>query len=214
MKRVLFYLTRYPGIGGIENVTSHIVGGLQARYDCTILSHLHQDMPCNFPIVHFPEEAYDTPANREFFDKFLSEGNFDVVVYQDSYAPTELLVTDGCQKHKVTLLVFEHNSPLFIENKRALDPWYASVKSLMRRALHPLLMRRERQRKRLLLDAAERYVLLSREFIKDFARMVGVSANHPKLMAIHNPISTPPPCASIYQQIKQLQGIALCRKVG
>ena len=39
--RILFYLTRYPGIGGIENVTSIIISQLQKNHDISIISHAH-----------------------------------------------------------------------------------------------------------------------------------------------------------------------------
>lgn len=40
---ILFYLTRYPGIGGIENVTKIITSNLQSKYGhkVVIISHHH-----------------------------------------------------------------------------------------------------------------------------------------------------------------------------
>lgn len=191
MKHLLFYLTRYPGVGGIENVTSMIIAGFSKEYRCSVVSHLSDDSLDNTPqdidLLKLPEESFDSTTNRAFLIDLLSGGKFDIVIYQDSYAPTERMVTDCCRQANVPLIVAEHNSPLFVENKRTLEPWYASVKSLMRRVIHSLLMHKERARKRLLLDAATRYVLLSREFFKEFARIAGVNANHPKLLAINNP---------------------------
>lgn len=39
---ILFYMTRYPGWGGIENVTSLIVSELSKTENVFILSHLQQ----------------------------------------------------------------------------------------------------------------------------------------------------------------------------
>lgn len=42
---ILFYMTRYPGWGGIENVTSLIVSELSKTENVFILSHLQQNRP-------------------------------------------------------------------------------------------------------------------------------------------------------------------------
>ncbi|MCM1309656.1 MAG: glycosyltransferase [Bacteroides sp.] len=196
MKRLLFYLTRYPGVGGIERVTSLIVSGLSADYDCTVVSHLSDftlgKVPEGIRHIQLPEAAYDSPTNREFLNQLLGNNQFDLVIYQDSYAPSERMLTDCCRLAGVPLVVCEHNSPLFVENKRFLEPWYASPRSVMRRVLHPWLMNRERKRKRLLLDSCSKYVLLSERFIPDFARIAGIEPKHHKLTAINNPILPPP----------------------
>ena len=141
--RILFYLTRYPGIGGIENVTSLVVSELtkDAAYEVDVVSHMQQ-AGAVIPdfggrIFHMPNpKVWRARENYVFVEKLVREGNYDVVVYQDSYAPTEDIVCLLSQKYHIPLLVFEHSSPLFVSKKRSLLPW-TSMKGLARRVLHP-----------------------------------------------------------------------------
>lgn len=43
-RKNLFYLIRFPGVGGIENVTAMVLSKLAVEYDCTIVSHLWREL--------------------------------------------------------------------------------------------------------------------------------------------------------------------------
>lgn len=51
--KILFYLTRFPGVGGIENVTVMVLSKLAVEYDCTIVSHLWREL-----IEYVSEQRY------------------------------------------------------------------------------------------------------------------------------------------------------------
>lgn len=107
----------------------------------------------------------------------------------DSYAPTEKIVCEVAVKYQVRLLVFEHNSPLFIYNKRDLDP-ITTPKGLIRHLLHPYLLHQEVKRKRYLLNHSKRYILLSKTFIPDFCKLISVDENDERITYINNPITS------------------------
>ena len=191
--RILFYLTRYPGIGGIENVTSLIVSELtkDAAYEVDVVSHLQQAgaVVPDFGgrIFHMPNpKEWRARENYAFAEKLVREGNYDVIVYQDSYAPTEDIVCSLSQKYHIPLLVFEHSSPLFVSKKRDLLP-LTSLKGLARRILHPWLLKKDIRRKRKLLGHAVKYVQLSERSVTEFCRLVGY-ANEGKVTFINNPL--------------------------
>lgn len=192
---MLFYMTRYPGVGGIENVTSLIVNKvISIGEDVAILSHSQQDgvvSPMTGVMLYaMPDESkYFTSANYEFADKVIAEGLFDAIIYQDSYAPTERIVCEMAQKHNIPLYVFEHNSPLFVYNKRDLEP-ITTVKGFLRRMLHVYLLQKEVKRKRYLLEHCKRYVLLSSLFIPELTRLTRVDVNDERITFINNPIIT------------------------
>lgn len=196
--KLLFYLSRFPAVGGIESVTTTIIRRLKEfGWDIEIISHVHADInnPLDDIILHHtPIADYSCGEyNFNFVENIVKNGGFDAIIYQDSYAPTEKIVTSISEKYNVPLFVFEHNSPLFVKNKRDLEPWYRSFKSFLRRPLHPYLLYRDRKRKKLLLRYASKYVLLSKQFISDFREVVGAKTfdrYQEKITYINNPIQS------------------------
>lgn len=188
---ILFYMTRYPGIGGIEKVTSIIAVALLENHSVAVLSHLHQNscsVPTGVTLYYMPDSGHwNSVENIQYGNELMSSNNFDVIVYQDSYAPTEKIVCSMASNHRVPLIVFEHNSPLFVKKKRTLEP-IISPTGLMRRILYPYLLWKEICRKRYLLSYSSKYILLSRGFIPEFCKLIGEREDNPKVSFIHNPI--------------------------
>ena len=187
---ILFYLTRYPGVGGIENVTNLIATKLLEKNQVSILSHVQQkDVDSLYGVsTYFMPDAkrWDAPSNLKFADSLFATHKFDAIIYQDSYASTEQIVCSLAERYNVSLFVFEHNSPLFIYNKRNLEP-ITTIKGLMRRILHPYLLYKDVKRKRYLLKHSKKYILLSDKFIPEFCRLVGVNKNDSRITYINNP---------------------------
>ena len=192
MNKILFYLSYYSDYGGIERVTTIITSALNKRgYDISILTHKYKDLKValnGVTIYQMPNDTvWECSENYQYAEEVVSKNNFDTIVYQDSYAPNENIVCHIAKKFNIKLLVFEHNSPLYIYNKRGLDP-ITTVKGFLRRALHPYLLYKEIQRKRKLYDACEKYILLSKYNIDEFASLTKVSDTS-KLDYINNPLS-------------------------
>ena len=191
MMKLLFVLTRYPGIGGIENVTTIITQHLRRQYDIEILSFIHEESyetSNNINILHMPDPTWHyTTRNKNYFENLLRAKQYDTVIYQDSYAPTEKIIIEGCDKYSIPVLIFEHNSPLFVQNKKSLDP-ITTLKGLLRRTLHPYLKFKEIQRKLYLFNACAKYILLSKSYISEFANLIKVRPNDPKITYIPNPL--------------------------
>lgn len=195
MNRILFYLSRYPGVGGIENVTTDIINELSSlgKYEIDILSHLQAEttrtVPNGIKIYSMPNsQYYNHKSNYNYAEQLLRTNKYSALIYQDSYAPTEKIVTSLSKKYSIPLYVFEHNSPLFIYSKRDLEPWYYSIKSFLRRPLHPYLLWKEIKRKSLLFKYCKKYILLSREFVPEFCQLIGIQENNDKVLFINNPI--------------------------
>ena len=190
--KLLFILTRYPGIGGIESVTHTVVRELLKEGHDIELCSFHQegdyDMPCK--LYRTPEKQYDSANNRLYLVNLLSEGSYDAVIYQDSYAPSEQCVFYAAEINGVPVLTFEHNTPFRVEYKRNLAPWYTPM-GLARNVAHPYLVYKERSRKNYLLNHSFRYVLLAESFIDDFCSFLNIKTRDSRLRVIHNPIS---PC--------------------
>ncbi|NDV66984.1 glycosyltransferase [Bacteroides sp. 224] len=195
--KLLFYLTRFPGVGGIETVTSIISQALINKgYQIDIISHCQQNdnyNSNNIRLWRMPNtKRWASKKNYIYIDQILKNNDYNAIIYQDSYAPTESIICSISKKHKIPLYVFEHNSPLFIYNKRNLDS-ILTVKGFLRRFFHPYLLYQERKRKRMLLDTSKQYILLSKQFISEFCKLVDYRNTEDKVIFIHNPIAIKTP---------------------
>ncbi len=190
---ILFYMTTYTGYGGIETVTSQVLGKLCALdgIKVTVIAHLNGNNPhcftkgIDYRLMPDSVPSY-TKKNFDFAEGIVSAGAFDAIVYQDSYAYTEKIVCTLSRKYNIPLYVFEHNSPLFIYNKRSIEPVY-KPKGFLRHVLHPWLLHRDIKRRRYLLEHCRRYVLLSEHYIPEFCHLTGTDINNEKLAYINNP---------------------------
>lgn len=192
---ILFYLTRYPGVGGIETVTSQIIGKLsQKGYTIDVISHWQQKQKSKIyarNIYYMPNaQQWNAQENIIYACNVVKNGHYDVIIYQDSYAPTEKIVCHLSKEYNVTLIVFEHNSPLYIYNKRGLSS-ALTLKGVLRRLLHSYLLKKEIKRKLMLLKQSSRYVLLSQSYISEFCNLVGFN-NNGKVTYINNPVALQP----------------------
>lgn len=206
--KILFYLTRYPGVGGIENVTNAIAEQLMEQHEISIISHMQQECASklNGVICHcMPNsQRWTARENYEYADQLVADNNYDAIIYQDSYAPTETVVCTIAKKNNVPLYVFEHNSPLFVYNKRSLEP-IITPKGFLRSVLHTFILRKEIKRKRYLLEHSTKYVLLSKQFIPEFCKLIGVDCTDERITYINNPTTAVPE-----QAVGQKENVILC----
>lgn len=188
---ILFYIDRYPGVGGIENVSTVIIKELCKEHTVFVISNIQQEgveCPKFINLLTMPDKEDELSHNNlVYLEEVIEEKQIECVVYQDSYGRTERNLCKALEGKNIPLYVFEHNSPLFIYNKRALEP-ITTPKGLLRRILHPYLLLRDVKRKRYLLGHANKYVLLSKQFIPEFCKLVGVDINDERITFINNPI--------------------------
>jgi glycosyltransferase involved in cell wall biosynthesis len=189
---ILFYLIRYPGVGGIESVTRLVAEQLYASYgvNVTILSFLQQgDCVCRFAtILEMPNSReWCAKENYDFADRVIAEGNFDYVVYQDSYAIIQDVIFKAAKKHNVRVLVFEHNTPLYVLKNAISHPLFSWHGMKSRLAL-PYRIVQSVLRKRHLLRNCHKYVLLSSRFIPEFCRFAFAWKFRDKIAYINNPV--------------------------
>lgn len=110
---ILFYLTRYPGVGGIETVTSQMIGQLTLKdgHSIDVISHWQQEGGGRI----YARRIYPMPNNKQwtaqenisFACDVVKNGHYDVIIYQDSYAPTEKIVCHLSKECNIPLIVFE-----------------------------------------------------------------------------------------------------------
>lgn len=157
--KILFILPTYPDIGGIQTVSVILANELMRRgHSIHFLSHNKSDKGpalrhTDATLWLMPDRGgkYYTSRNNRFAVELAAKQNFDVIIYQDSYAPNEKIAVNAAKTNGIKLIVAEHSSPLFVINKRDLDPWN-TTKGFLRRILHPLLIKKEVNRKLFLFN--------------------------------------------------------------
>lgn len=175
--KVLFLLNRFPGVGGIENVTTLLarlfetdlgyktaIFSLESQTDVKIPSCL-VDLQIPTKIVNSTLEHVISVEFKQFFNQFQP----DVVIFQDSYSEIEYLLT--CVKSPVKLIVVEHNSPdCFLKdylNRYKHHQWF-SLSGGVRKLLFPIIYLRillhQRKRHFSLINRSDKYVVLSESF--------------------------------------------------
>lgn len=195
---ILFYLSRFPGWGGIETVTEHLGNALIAKgHKVSILAHCRQDrhsmLMGNNTYYIMPEEGlWNTSANRQYAKEIASNNDFDIIIYQDSYAPTERIALLLKQVSGAKLIVSEHNTPLYKKKTLELSYKASLLQEVYRRVYSwPKQLRANRKRHLLLLKNSDKYIVLAKGFIEELIQVCGEKAAKPfldKISFINNPI--------------------------
>lgn len=206
MKRILFYITNFPGYGGIEKVTTYLANALDKfNYQITILS-FHcgaEELLCslneNIKCVFVPnQEQYICEENAMFINQFLHTCTFDWIIYQDCYSPIHQLLYQTDFPLNQKLIVVEHNSPCChltgYQNYWHKLHWL-SPKDAIRKILYPYkktkIYNRLSRRHRELLQISNKYILLSDKFKPEIHYLVGNQFDT-KILSIPNPVTLPP----------------------
>lgn len=197
MQKILFLLNRYPGFGGIENVTSMLANEFVHRgYIVSIFSCLSQEnaelivpLDPNIQVINVEQCVYKERIQR--FKEIIT--NIDILIFQDSYAPIEFFL-DYVNRHKTQVIIVEHNTPdcFLLSYYDALQKykWY-SIPGILRRIKFPYnylkILFSIRRRHKFLIETADKYVLLSEEYKHIINRKLNIK-NINNIYSIPNPV--------------------------
>ena len=205
MKHILFYITNFPGYGGIEKVTTYLANALcKLNYKVSILSfhcgaeELLIGLDKTIDCIFVPnQENRICNENAGFIADFIDRNEFDWIIYQDCYSPIHELLFQTSYPCNNKLIVVEHNSPTChllsyknYWNKLSLF----TFKDFIRKIFYPYkvynLFRKTRIRHKKLLDSTYKYVLLSDKFKSEIHSLVGNKYDD-KILSIPNPVTLP-----------------------
>ena len=191
---ILFYLYRYPAFGGIETVTRLITEKLAIsnHFKITVLSYTKQDSFTtldNITLKTMPNpKNWESEENFIFAEKIIQNNKFDCIIFQDSYANIEKVICKLAKKYKIALYTFEHSTPL-IAFKMSFKSSLFSFIGLRKRIGAIYNIFKSIKRRRYLLKYSKKYILLSAQFIPEFAKSALIFSKNKKLTYINNPIS-------------------------
>lgn len=219
IKNILFYITYYPGYGGIEKVTTYLANYLsEQNYNVSILSFSNRADELRYQLSKQVElffvadqENLMSVSNQNFIKEFFQQHCFDIIIYQDCYSVIHELLfqysSDICEK----LIVCEHNSPLCqlisYQNYWKHLSWF-NLHDFIRKIYYPykrfIIYKHISQRHKYLLSNCSKYILLSDKYKKNIQFLVGNKFNY-KLLSISNPltISTQSPTTMIHRKPNQ-----------
>lgn len=197
LMKILFYLNRYPGLGGIENVTAHLCDLFtqSAGYECAVFSVTAEDgVESRIGSPKVVQHLYSgTLPLKEELDGFIASFAPDVVIFQDSYAPVEGPLLEIMKARKIRLIVCEHNTPdchLQAYRRRVRHHSWLHPVSAAKKLAFPLMYakmwRQARRRKLRLLRAAERYLVLSQSYVRLIRSLFCMRSE--KIVALPNPV--------------------------
>lgn len=227
---ILFYLHKYPNIGGIEKVTEIIANYLTEKgYNISILSYINNPKVVNKDanISHYimPEKTIiNSKENVQYISYLFTKKRFDIVIFQDSYAPIEKPLFNILNSYKTKLIIVEHNTPncgwkIFWYNLLRVN---LSIKKLLFLPYRYWYMSHHTQKRhKLLYNKADKYILLSQKFIPILSNIIKVK-NPSKCLFINNPITIQDDVDPTIKRKKQLlfvgrfthqKGISLLLKI-
>lgn len=204
MKSILFYIARYPGYGGIENITTLLANYLSSekQYKVSILSCTQQaeeelltKLNKNVQFYKLPNNAViNAEENQNCFNQIITENDIDTVIYQDSYFPNEKLLLNIINRNKIKIICVEHSAPdngiknmKYALKNTSLYNLYLLAKICY---FHGLGILKTQKRKQELYTFCNKYVVLSPGYIPILLKMNNIKDSS-KIIAIENPISQP-----------------------
>ena len=200
MKSILFYISRYPGYGGIEKVTTILANywSKELGWKIQILSVKSQEksplplLDKNVKVVFLPKpNEIKSDENIGLVKKMISKEKVDWIIYQDSYVPTQGLLHEI--KGMCNLAICEHNMPdcisvqdYFTWKTKKIGSFMDFVHKFTYFRHRILINKWERERRRELYSICDKYILLSEKYINVFKHITKLD-NYDKLAWINNP---------------------------
>lgn len=201
-KSILFYISRYPGYGGIEKVTRVLANYWVEvlKWDVQILSVEQQDMDLlnlhdsriGFHVLP-NNKNIDSYENRKLLNDIVNKSTLDYIIYQDSYVNSHVLLK--CIKGKVKIVVVEHNMPNFLISQYDFLWKHNPIRNFvdfLKKGLYPYYHFRinydVRKYHLELYDLCDKYLMLSERYVDVFKKVVKKDYV-PKISWINNPIT-------------------------
>lgn len=199
MKTILFLTARYPGYGGIENVTTLLANKLQKQYRIIICSNVQQEeeklLPQLSKEILFCKLPYNgtnhSNENVKYFDRLIRDESVNVIIYQDSYFPNEYLLENSSKISSIKIIVVEHSSPMgYTINHRcrmSATSWWHLYTKLKWVFEYYRNIPYEKKRRNTLYRLCDKYVVLATGLIKQ-CQKIGKIGDNSKFCVIGNPL--------------------------
>lgn len=206
--RIAFLLPVYAG-GGAERVTETVALGLEATglYDATILvwradrHFVDEAATRGLKIVQLPYhsckeglEEYRTPQLTEHTARFLADGDYSALIM--AMAPLEYTDILRNIAPRCKLIFHHHGVPMYeVKEKLVMKAARSSRLLAAWRSMREHITHKYRRqfaiRYKTIYDAMDSVVVLCDAYRRQMERIVGATPADSRIVALHNPLSTP-----------------------
>lgn len=201
MANILFFLNRYPGIGGIEAVTSTLIGSLGLENTIYVLAY---DSMSGFELpqhvkkaFYFPDQTRDglSETNISFYNQIIREERITHVINQGMYPFMTDIAFNNARDRNVKIISALHGAPGY-EN---IEYWFYRPKNPLTKIFRNILLRfglhkgynihigRYRTAYLKAVSEGDKTVLLCENYIDEFCKLYSIPEKE-KICAISNPL--------------------------
>lgn len=200
--KLLFFLDRFPGYGGIETVTTVLSNLFVNNGNSVVIVSFQQQnlelleqLDNKVKLIPLPNQDLLSTDNQSFLIKEIEERKIDFIIHQHSYAPVFELIVAIKEQIKCRIFTVEHNTPdaqiKMYSNHLKENNYNSDWKFNLQKLLYPLSIAKckykERIRHRYLYKYSDQYILLSERFVNVFQQVARLN-NCDKLAWIPNPL--------------------------
>lgn len=200
MINILFYLYHFPGLGGIETVTSVIANylanqGFNIWFYSSTSSKIYTKLDSRIKIFH--SNTTEIQDQVQELSSFCISNNIKYIVLHDNYDLQAEVITTVVNRFPCKLFIVEHSDPMGVikgsklvmkrKLKCTLRNWFWLIKNYnydKKKSKDYLL------RKKKLFDACDKYIILSKRFERGINYCIPYFDKQ-KLVVINNPLTVP-----------------------
>ena len=199
MANILFFLNRYPGIGGIESVTNTLINSLGEEndiyviaYDCMQGYELPKYVKKAF---YFPGDKWCEESNITYYNQIIRERQITHVIVQGMYTFMIDIALNDARDRNVKVISALHGAPGYERIEylagRSQKPLAKIVRNIKLKLGVNKSYNRHRKRWReaylKAVNESEKVVLLCEDYIDEFCKLYSIPKSE-KLCAIANPL--------------------------
>lgn len=200
MQNIVFLLHRYPGLGGIETVTTTIANylinfGFNIHFYSITSEKGFNKLDKRIKIYNSKQKDIFKQSNE--FTAYCYENKIDCIILHDNYDIKLEFITSAIIQLQCKFIVVEHSDPMgtiegvnrLISRKKHgnfLDLlWLIKNRNYKNDIIKDYLYRKNK-----LFDICDRYIVLSNSFKESMKNCIS-NFNESKLLAINNPLTVP-----------------------
>lgn len=199
MANILFFLNRYPGVGGIETVTNTLINSLgkeNAVYVIAYESMQGYELPKYVKkAFYFPCDRWCAEPNIAYYNQVIGECRITHVILQGMYDFMIDIAFNDMRDRNVKVISALHGVPGY----EKIEYLYSRSQKLLAKTVRNIKLRLgvnksyNRHRKRWCdaylkaVNESEKVVLLCEDYIDEFYKLYSVPRNE-KFCAIPNPL--------------------------
>lgn len=186
-KNILFYLSRYPGFGGIEQCTNILCNELINRnYNLYIVSQLQENEK---ELILLLDKKIEFKSLKEIktLRSYIKEKKIDTIVYQDSFSNDFDLIEQETRGIKIHKIVVYHNTPdAFLQNLNYTINGKWTIKNRIRKFKTRIDFK---YRSIKIIKWCDKLILLSEYYKPILKSILGSKYQESKIKIINNPLS-------------------------